>query len=566
MINPTIFTFTAIKTAVMNRVKSFHAGSRWLDYFDTSIGTIIIELVAGLETVMKKTVAAYRRESFLFTATSPTSVISIAQGVNGYSAHRGQNPYWNIVVTFSISKSVSPFTVIGSMGGFNVIYIGVEQAINAGVPVTLLCTFGTITQETITAPSASIQNFRFSTPFSNTTRLKLTQANITNIPNNPGTLGGLVDPLTGVTLAGQPTPNALTQANPSPPTPHPDLPDPITGVGGSIPNPVAYDTQIIPSSPDFINMVSQSYLAITNLNWSVDVMYLNQQKIYDPFDSTIVAVNEFSNLYNLGDKLTVEGVSLENISIDLTKVKITNGVVDLVSSYQFSPYLPRETTNSIAIKSSIYHETQSVLRGRADQSKRLLTMNPQFIMTNYTDIAPTQLNLTYSMVNDSYLTPSQNAQYINDLMTFSTMGILPPLLTDPVIEFLTLNITVYKQTNSVLDGVSLEGSLRGLWAKYERMLSSPFDPIPLESDAVLNDPNIMQLRITSATLQPKATVDASLQASDISRGAATSTRGNNSSVNSTVATPISADTLPTAEGLDWWRTYYIFSTYNLTII
>jgi hypothetical protein len=131
----------------------------WKDYYESSQGQTVIELLAGLQASLASKIIMGRRESYLGYAQTRSANVGIA-GTLGYSSFRGKNARISINITPTETTTIAKFTVVGSVLDTNLVLIE-DAVLSAGVPTTIYCTIGEVKEATTIAPDNSLRIFRF---------------------------------------------------------------------------------------------------------------------------------------------------------------------------------------------------------------------------------------------------------------------------------------------------------------------------------------------------------------------------------------------------------------------
>jgi len=171
IIKTTSVSYQQIEQDILTYIQNKPQAQSWNDFYASSAGTIIIELIAGLSAYERFAITSAIRETYLAEARLRTSVVAIAQTL-GYPVFRGANQTFTLTIIPTASATVSKLQVVGTVNGNDVIAIS-DTILTAGVPTTIQVTFGTVATATVTITSAVEQPFRFiATAVSDVTVLK----------------------------------------------------------------------------------------------------------------------------------------------------------------------------------------------------------------------------------------------------------------------------------------------------------------------------------------------------------------------------------------------------------
>lgn len=221
------------------------------------------------------------------------------------------------------------------------------------------------------------------------------------------------------------------------------------------------------TSSRIIDLDEGKFSVLSNVLGSVDVMYLNR----DSYDS-----NPTPPQYKTGDVLTLEAVVLKSVTYRSRQIKFIYG--DLVTSTSYSPMLPKETANEAKVNGPLFHETQSLVRGRKDFLKIFRFADTSFVSTNQIDISDALIELVYLKDDYRALTATEKSDLISSIFKYIIMGISPPVITDPVRIPLLIDITISLLNTSGNTNVDV----RTILAERENILEQPISLQDIESD------------------------------------------------------------------------------------
>jgi len=161
MINLTSLSFEKIKEDLLNYLQSRPDYERWKDFFESSTGTILIELLAGLGSFLSHLLTVGRREAYLFPAMLKSSTIAMAQFL-GYSAFRGKNSTATLTITPEYTTSVARFSSIGTYNDYDLVILS-DVFLTEGQSQNVEVVIGKKGEETLSIDTNGIH--RFSTAF-----------------------------------------------------------------------------------------------------------------------------------------------------------------------------------------------------------------------------------------------------------------------------------------------------------------------------------------------------------------------------------------------------------------
>lgn len=150
------------------------------------------------------------------------------------------------------------------------------------------------------------------------------------------------------------------------------------------------DNEEVPTTKVMKEMTKDKYLVRTNPYMSVDVAYLN-------------TVDTAKYKYGAGTEFTIRYVELADVVVaPYTDSMINYGTLEDYTT--ISTYLPFESVNSIKVNAPIDHETQNLIRSKADYANRLAEIIPAISEANFKALTPTYTQITYLKNNFNLLT------------------------------------------------------------------------------------------------------------------------------------------------------------------
>ena len=153
------------------------------------------------------------------------------------------------------------------------------------------------------------------------------------------------------------------------------------------------DNDEVPTTKVIKDMIYDKYLIRTNPYGSIDVAYLN-------------TFNTAKYKYGTGTEITVRYVELADVPvIPYTSSMITYGTLgDVVT---ISSFIPFESVDSLKITAPLDHETQNLIRSKADYANRLQEIIPSVMQANWKALTPTYTLITYLKDTSTLLTGTQ---------------------------------------------------------------------------------------------------------------------------------------------------------------
>jgi len=383
IINPTSLSQSAITQNLQDWVESLPDYERWQDFFASSAGTIVLQLIGGLGAYIANAVIVARRENYLAYTQNYSSAVAISETL-GYSVDRGRNPVINLTVTPNVTGFFSKFTSVGTILNRDIILLE-DVVFNNGVEITFQAVVGIFVEEQITIANANPQLFRFTTgPVSDDYQLLL-------------------------------------------------------------------NGNIVSTSNRLLDLINGDFAVISNVLSSVDVSYLN--------------LSTFAVTYNTGDILTLNYIQLQDTQFTQSDINFDQGTLNSYSVE--SLYQMPETLGEIQVNAPLFNETQFVIRGRDDYEKIFKLLNNTIASTSYQDVSPAVVQLCYCTNNFCLFTEAELAEFINQLSLNRPMGLEPPTITQPSINFFNMAIAV-----TVTGPGNIDLDVANILASYEQHLGS----------------------------------------------------------------------------------------------
>lgn len=153
---------TSIKNNFMTYISNQENALVWMDFFETSTGTTLLEILAGWGAYISYLATVNRREAFLMHAENRTSLIGISENL-GYSVSRGRNEIRELKVNPTNTLIIPPFTVVGKCKDYDIVTTE-EVKLNKNVPSNIKVYIGNLKSESITIDTNKLVVFRFESP------------------------------------------------------------------------------------------------------------------------------------------------------------------------------------------------------------------------------------------------------------------------------------------------------------------------------------------------------------------------------------------------------------------
>lgn len=161
-VNPASASFEEMKADLKAYMDSRPDAAKWKDFFDSQTGTTVIELMAGMGTMLKYDAIVARREAFSQYAQNRSSVIAHAESV-GYSAFRGRNQVLKLTVVPNFTGVIQKFAIVGAIKDQDLVMLG-NATCNEGVQQDIFVVMGVLKQEALSASAITPTSFRFTQP------------------------------------------------------------------------------------------------------------------------------------------------------------------------------------------------------------------------------------------------------------------------------------------------------------------------------------------------------------------------------------------------------------------
>lgn len=159
LVDPNTVSFAEIKQGIIDFIKSKPEFQRWKDFFESSSGTTMIELLAGVSVYNVFQAVSNRREVYINHALLLSSVIGLSQGL-GYSASRGTNTHLTLNVLPNQTTSISQFDSVGSVNDVAIIALE-DRALTSNVADTISVAIGNLKTQTVVVNTSDVAIFRF---------------------------------------------------------------------------------------------------------------------------------------------------------------------------------------------------------------------------------------------------------------------------------------------------------------------------------------------------------------------------------------------------------------------
>lgn len=237
----------------------------------------------------------------------------------------------------------------------------------------------------------------------------------------------------------------------------------------------------VPTTKVMKEMTEDKYLVRTNPYSSVDIAYLNT------FDTA-------KYKYGNGTEFTIRYVELADVAVaPYTDSMFNYGTLEDYAT--ISTYLPFESVNSIKVTAPLNHETQNLIRSKADYANRLAEIIPAISETNFKALTPTFTQVTYlkndfglltgtklevgnAQVNADVLSNTEVEQVMNILKQENFFGTPLPDIVLPRREVADLKISIalsnkYKSISDI--NLDIDNILKNYYNTYLNVTFSVYD-------------------------------------------------------------------------------------------
>jgi len=215
---------------------------------------------------------------------------------------------------------------------------------------------------------------------------------------------------------------------------------------------------LVPSSKYISDLVNDKYLVLSNALGAVDVIYMN----------------DGAYPYTYGDTITLEYLELKEFTIgvsDESSLQLDIGTINTVSTA--SLYLAPETTDALRINAPLYHETNTLIRGRDDFKNHLKLLISNAVSVNAYDVSAAVMDLSYVRDDLTLLTTTEKASILSAMDTYRPFGIWMPTITDPTQLDITLDIVLTLETSLGSIGQStIEADVASIVSTWEKQLET----------------------------------------------------------------------------------------------
>ena len=426
-----------IKEKLVDFILSKPEGERWKDFYESSTGTLFLELLAVMGSYIGYQSLISRRESYQWDAKIRSSSVAIAETF-GYPVYRGKNEHLVLTIKPTETITLSKFSLVGQcldkdlvcIEPLNLIY---DEEISFEVAI------GTLKETSLEVSTTNPKNFRFDVPsvsedfilFLNGTELPVSTRILNLINDYYVVLTNSVGSLDVLYLNRQPPESWFSNtlySNGQYISPDfswrgeteyslGDRVEPIDSNGfyyevtqagtssDSEPTwPIEKDVIVsdntiewkcLGSTPERLYFKSGSigtaYSGATEPIWPMEL-----GETVDDNEVEWICIRDYTYSlypYQIGDTLSVKYIELAEVVHTEQDLDLYYGA--LISSTLENSYSGPESIDDIKINSSLYHETERVVKGRNDYKKIFRQLLPNSVDTNGHDVSPAVVELSY---------------------------------------------------------------------------------------------------------------------------------------------------------------------------
>ncbi len=453
MIDPTAISVTAIKEELLAFINSKPDAEKWKDFYESSTGTMFIELLAAMGGYIAYQSLIARREAYLWDAKIRSSNIALAES-KGYPVYRGKNEHFILTMNPTETASFEKYAVIGQCLDKDIVVLENLQIIyNEQISVEVA--IGDVKEIVKEITTSDPTNFRFNV--SNVSEDFMLLLDGIEVPISKRVLDLLNDYYCVLTnslesidvlyLNIQPpsswlsnslysngqyvTPNFSWRAETNYTEGQRVVPVIANGlfyeciVGGLssisepsfplIQNDTVNDNEItwkclggIPDNIYFKSIeVGTAYSGSNEPIWPIEIGATIQDN--EIIWQCLRDVTYSKYPYESGSILTLRYIELGELNYTDQDIDLFYG--NLISTTLENSYSEKESIEDIKINASLYHETGRVIKGRKDYSKIFRELLPNSVDTNGHDVSPAVVELSY--VKDHTTELWSHSKYIN---------------------------------------------------------------------------------------------------------------------------------------------------------
>ena len=383
IISPLAISFESIKNNLQQFAASLSEDRTWKDYYASSTGETIIEIIAALGAFYAYHFIMGRRESYLSVAENYSSVVGLAEN-NGYSCYRGNNLKGNLkIVPEDVSDviTIRKWDVIGQYGEYDVVAMNDEPIRFGGSFIQRERSFpiviGNLKRQSVDTLTNDLTSFSFySDKITEDFRLLL-------------------------------------------------------------------DNEEVPKSVIISDALKDYYITLTNPYGGIDVFYLQRGNY--KYNANSILTCEFIEQNNIdASNMSIDKF---NMFLPISNQESLNWASQINGFSITNRQVAKESIEQIKVRAPLFHETSMVIRSRKDYCKYLLLKNPELIQVNDRDVSPGLIEITYLKADGSYMTKKEKEEYLDLIEQARPTGVARATITEPIQLNKKLKITLEKLNN-----------------------------------------------------------------------------------------------------------------------
>lgn len=433
-----VVSVSSIKEGLLALVGEKSDNEKWKDFYQSSTGTLFIELLSVIGSYVAYQSIMGRRESYLWDAKIRSSAVGIAEGALGYPVYRGKNKHITITIKPTETVSLEKFSVIGQCNGEDIVCVDALNLIY-DEEISIKVIIGTLKEENKTVTTTNPTIFRFEASivsedillFLNGIELPLSTSILDLINDYYVVLTNSKNSIDVLYL------NRLTPENwinnfryVNGQFIEPDfswrgstvyaLGQKVTAISDSLlyyeaiqagttgPSEPSWPTELDGEVTDgeviwkclgkrhtnlyFKNITTGSgYSGSIEPIWPIEI---GASIVDNDIEWQCVRDYTYSKYpYSIGSNLLLKYIELSNIPNTDSDLDLYYGA--LISSTTENFYSEPESIEDIKINASLYHETGRVVKGRNDYRKMFKQLLPNCVDTNGHDVSPAVVELSY---------------------------------------------------------------------------------------------------------------------------------------------------------------------------
>jgi hypothetical protein len=235
----------------------------------------------------------------------------------------------------------------------------------------------------------------------------------------------------------------------------------------------------VPHTSNMFDLINDTYVAVSNALGAVDVMYLNKGGYTQTIGGVITSAT-VTYPYTTNDVIQLQYVELAEFTWVQATLVFDYGTVTNLSTALTSPYVAPELLDTSRVLAPLRHETNGVVKGRADFKKLLqieaTALVGDIVDTNATDTSPAVVNMSYVKNDETLLTSQEKSDLLDVLDNYRPFGVEQATITDPTSVTMLMDITITAGVAFASVGqVQLDADIAAIIILYEKKLAELID-------------------------------------------------------------------------------------------